>query len=195
MLLSNDILTLRSFPMQKAHNFECLLPLVGASDPIVVSQLVQSVEYTDYEMSGVNGMRYGAYQSFFAGFMSKRPFTINFIETENQDIKTYLTGWRNLIIDSQGRFQKKLQFLFGYAKPIVLIYTDNNGNPTNIVTFNNAFPIEFSPWKVDYTSSGVQKVQVTFVCDGISETSDIVTDLVSDVVQNVASNVLPGLGL
>jgi hypothetical protein len=183
--LENDMLTLRTYKFQKAHNFEAVLPIVGIADPIKVSRLVQAVNYTDYEMSGVNGMRYGAFQAYFAGFMTKRSFTISFIETEDQDVKRYLNAWRNLIVDGRGLFKRKKGFLFGYAKPIVLVYTDNNSNPTNVVTFNNAFPVEFTPWTVDYTQSGIQKIQATFVCDSIDEIRDIISSPIEDLVTKI----------
>ncbi len=182
-LFGNDALTIRSYRLQKTYNFECLLPLVGIADPLKVSRLVQSVNYSDYEMTGVQGMRYGAFQSFYAGFMTKREFSISFLETEDHDVKRYLNAWRELIVDRKGRFKHKKGFLFGYAKPIFLHYINSQGNTTNVVEFKYAFPVSFSSWKTDYNESSVQKLEAHFVCDTINEIRDLLANPIEDFVE------------
>jgi hypothetical protein len=183
-LLGDDILAVRKYKYQKVFNFECILPIVGIADPIKVSRLVQSVNYIDYEMSDVEGMKYGAFQSFFSGQFKKRPFTISFIETEDQDVKRYLNAWRELMVDRHGLYKKKKGFLFGYAKPIFLNYLNNSGDTVNVTRFKYCFPISFSPWRLDYNESGLQKIEATFVCDKIEEIRDLISNPIEDFVQS-----------
>lgn len=182
-LFGNDALTIKSYRLQKTFNFECLMPLVGIADPLKISRLVQGFNYSDYEMPGVQGMRYGAYQAFYAGFMTKREFNVTFLETEDHDVKRYLNAWRNLIVDRHGRFNKKKGFLFGYAKPIFLHYLNSKGHTTNVVEFKYAFPVSFTQWRTSYNESTVQKIDASFVCDEIREIRDIVANPIEDFVK------------
>jgi hypothetical protein len=165
--LEDDIMTLRSYPLQKTQNFECILPDIGANDPTLVSRLVQTVNYNDYVMSDVNSMMYGPNQAFFAGSMKIEEFSITFLETENQDVKTYINAWRGLIIDNQGRFQVKLGYNAGYARTVTMNYMDNVGNTTNLLLLSNSFPLGNNALELDYTKSGVQRITVRFRTDGL----------------------------
>lgn len=181
-LFSNDILRVRSYRYQKSYNFECVLPPTGIADPLKVSRLVQAVEYSDYEMDSNELMKYGIFDSHFAGTLSKKPFTITFNETEEHDVKRYLHAWRNLIVDRFGRYKKKKGLFFGYAKPIFLHYMNNEGNTTNVVRFRHSFPVTFNNWTVSYNESNVQKIEATFVCDYVEDLRELAAAPVEDFI-------------
>lgn len=192
-LLGDDILTMRKHKYQRVYNFECIMPLVGIADPIKISRLVQSVNYVDYEMNEVDGMNYGAFQAFFAGKFKKRPFSITFLETEDHDVKRYLNAWRSLMVDRHGLYKKKKGFLFGYAKPIFINYLNNSGDTVNVTRFKYCFPIGFSPWKLDYNESGLQKIEATFVCDKVEEVRDLLANPIEDFVTAKVPEFVPKL--
>lgn len=181
-LLENDILTVRKYNFQRNYNFECILPPVGIIDPLRVSRLVQTVNYTDYTMASTEGMRYGAFQAFFSGFFNKTTFSISFMESEFHEVKRYLRAWRNLIVDDRGLFKKKKGFLFGYAKPIFLIYYNDKGLTTNVVRFKYAFPVVYNNWKADYNDPQIQKIEVNFVCDAVEDLREFVLSPIEDII-------------
>lgn len=166
------------------------MPPVGLVDPFEVSRLVEDINYTDYEMSSPENMRQGAFQTFYAGFLDKRPFSITFRETELGLIKRYFRAWRNLIVDGQGLFKRKKGFGLGYAKPITMNYLNNAGDIRNTIVFSYAFPTSFNNWTASYNESNVQKMTVNFVCDYID---DVVQELVSIPEQFIHGKVVDTL--
>lgn len=164
--LENDIMALRTFPMQKVQNFECILPEVGSGNAINVSRLVQSVNYNDGNMLEPNSMNYGDHQAYFSSLLKQGEFSFTFIETEYQDVKNYIIAWRKLIVDSNGLFRVKL---VNYAQTITLNYLSNSGDVTNTVYFLNAFPLGYQNLELSYASSGVQRMSVRFICDRVAQ--------------------------
>jgi len=165
-LMGRDVSSLQWQRFQRTYNWEIILPTILPIPGELVSQLVQSVTYSDYEMTEPAMMRDGAFQRFFAGGLTVAPFKITFMENELASVKLYLSAWKNAMLDYNGLYKKKIG---GYAKDIALLYMTNEGIPYREVKFQNAFPLKFYEATLDYNSNEILKVTIPFTCDRVME--------------------------
>jgi len=164
--VQRDISSLRSQRLQRAYNWEIILPTLLPMFGEMVSPLVQSVSYSDYEMAGPFTLKDGAFQSNFVNHLTKRDFSITFLENEFGFVKLYLSSWKNKMLDRHGMWKNKIG---GYAKDIVLLYLTVDGLPLRELKFVNAFPLKFYEATLDYNVGDVLKITIPFACDRVEE--------------------------
>ena len=188
--LNRDIVSLKIRSWQRAYNWELLMPMVGAVPGELIAPCIQSVDYSTYQMSEPTRMRDGAYQRFAVGDLEKREFTISFLETEEGIVQIYMNVWKNLMINSQGLWKKKLGN-GGYAKGIYLTYLTSGGLPLRTVAFINAWPMKFYEAKLDYAVNDLVRLTIPFQCDTIQEIS--VGGMIEQGVESVFEGVKQGV--
>lgn len=192
-LLTNEITRIRLQSFQKTYLWEIYLPVIDTRTPASsgllntvkqlvetavqfvdeVSTLVENVRYSDYSVDA-NVLRYGSRQSFFAGFLKKEAFQLTFRDTEGASARKYLRAWRNLIVTDKGLFKKKIG---GYAKDVVLQYTNSLGVTISKVKFVNSFPLTMPSPSLTYNEGGILKFDIMFACDKIEETQGYSVEL------------------
>jgi hypothetical protein len=164
--MDGDISFLKGQRLQREYNWEVVMPMFLPIPGELVSRLVQSVSYSDYEMTSPAVIKDGAFQRFFAGNLTVKPLKITFIENEMATVKLYMASWKNAMLDINGLYKAKVG---GYAKDISLLYLTSEGYPIRQVKFQNAFPINFYEANLDYANNGVLKVTISFVFDRVME--------------------------
>ena len=166
--VNNSILRVAVHRLQRNYMWEVVLPVIEDISDIVISDLVQDVDFADYEITEPRKIRFGAYESNYASFLNCRRFTIDFMETVDGAVSRYLSSWRSLMITRDGLHKPKSQ----YAKTLVFMYLDSFGAPERVLKFKNVFPLVKLVGKFTYKESGVAGLSVPFSCDRIEDSAD-----------------------
>jgi hypothetical protein len=164
-MLLDSILGFPRVPMQRAYNWDCILPDVWGAGVlgVAISKFVQSVNFGEYNIDDIVEMKYGAYKKFFPGNMNITNPKITFVAPIPDVVSFYLHSWRNLIVDKSGFYQVEEI----YKKNIYVIFYDRTGIPVNVITLIGTFPKTFPAYNLAYTSEDIVKYEIEFKVDSI----------------------------
>jgi hypothetical protein len=150
--------------LQRAYLWEVALPLIGGSSANTeASKYCQEVEFSDYGMPEPSQMRYAAYQSFYAGFLSVQGIRLTFLKPIPDIVSSYFEAWKKLILDDYGHYFAKTN----YAKDMNIRLLDNSGNQTVKFTLVKSFPTAFPEYRLSYQRSEILTVTFGLSCDRV----------------------------
>lgn len=151
--------------LQRAYLWEVLLPMIeGGNSNVEVSKFCQEVDFSDYGMPDPKSMRYGAYQAYYAGFLTVRGATLIFLKSVPDVVSAYFEAWKRLIVSTYGFYSAKMN----YAKDTIVRLYDNKGNQTVKFTLVKSFPTAFPEYKLSYASNDIVKLTFGLSCDRVS---------------------------
>jgi hypothetical protein len=157
------VATLAKDKYQRTYNWEMLLPGMGILGPEVIGKYIQEVTFGEYSIDEVTKLRYGAETRGHAGIFNIQKVSIKFFKPVPDIVGTYLSLWKNLIVDNNGFFSPKKNYaLTGY-----LIMLDTTGRQSGSYKLLNMFPIKFPEHRLAYGENSIVSYTIDFNVDRI----------------------------
>jgi len=154
--------------LQRNYLWDVNLPDIGGDSPglggMAVGQLVQSVQFGDYNVESPANMRIGAFQAWFASLLTVQRVQMTFLKTMPDAVSAYFNAWKNLMIDKQGLFHPKND----YQKTLIIRFLDSTGVAVGKYKLIGCFPVTFPKYtNLSYEENSVTKIVIEFQVDKI----------------------------
>jgi hypothetical protein len=128
-----------------------------------IGKLAQECYFGEYNFEP-NILRVGPYESHYSGLLEVQNIVIKFLKPSPDILTTYLTAWRNLIVDTNtGLFGVKS----AYQKNVYIRFLDTQGNVINSYKCVGAFPVLYPFYNLNYKASTLAETQIQFAVDKI----------------------------
>jgi hypothetical protein len=152
---------------QRNYLWEVFLPdivlPVGGLLGFGIGQLVQEVSFGDYSIDDPPSMRYGAYESNFAGLFTVQELKMKFLKTMPDIVSSYFQSWKGLMMTTDGTYFPKNH----YQQTIYVKFMDSTGITIGQYKFIGCFPSQFPSYRLNYETSSVTQVEVLFQVDRV----------------------------
>ena len=148
---------------QRSYSWDVLLPDISIGfSGIIISQLVQSVSFGDYNIS-TNSMKNGPFEFKYVGLMGVNNVKMTLLKTMPDIVTPYFNSWKELIVDKKGLYQVKSK----YAKSIAIRFLDSTGLAVGKYKLTGCFPTTFPAYSLNYNEEKVTTVDIDFSVDKV----------------------------
>jgi len=153
---------------QRNYLWDVALPDIGADlsglGGLAVGELIQSVQFGDYNVENPATMRIGAFQTWFASLLTVRRVQMTFLKTMPDIVSAYFNAWKNLMVDKQGLFHPKDD----YQQTVIIRFLDATGVAFGKYKLIGCFPVTFPKYtNLSYEENSITKVVIEFQVDKI----------------------------
>lgn len=164
-MLLNTIKTLTTGELQRAFNWEFILPQIdSAPDNIEISSYIQDVKFGTYNVEDIYSQRLGAFKTYAAGPLNIDSVSLTLLSPTDGSVIVYFQKWKELIVSTRGAFFYPKS---KYVKTAYCYLYDRPGNSKVQYKLVNCFPKTFPMHDLSYSKNDFVRFNIELVVDTV----------------------------